>query len=428
MRPFFNGNTLKNSIYLQLQNHCPPDALRSWFEPLRLEFDAENAQLTVIFPHVFFEPWFEKHGKCIFEQCSRVVAGANIVFSYSCPSVLQPRPFFLQQNDTKNVDVYSFESVIVNNKNAFPLAAAKEVCNPQARHIYNPFVICGNVGTGKTHLLQTVVYNFTQLRNTNVFSLNAGHVAETFSNIDTYNLLLKYTAFAIDDIQRLAYDLTTQEILVRFMDICLERHCQLIFACTGIPASIKSFSESFRSRLESGLVVEIKTPDIDVRMRFAQEKAQLLGLKLEKAHILLLAQRCTNFRHLGGIILKAAAFWALSHHSITITDIENILHTLGENSSLSSDNIIHTIAEYFNITSTSIMGNKRQPNIVFARQMAMYLCRELLGMSYPTLGKIFGGKDHSTVLYSIKKIKNLLVTNIEMHNTLTNIKNKCITR
>jgi chromosomal replication initiator protein len=223
-----------------------------------------------------------------------------------------------------------------------------------------------------------------------------------------------------------ANNFPAQEKLLALLDVCLHEKKQFVCACSGPLVSHRGLSESLRSRLELGIIVELKDPDIDVRMRFAQAQCMAHGIDLAQEHMLLLAQRCEHLHYLSGVLLKIAAYKSLAQEDITRQDIENILKHSGEYSPVTPQDIIRRVAEHFSLSPEDIMGNKRKSALVFARHTAMYLCRKILGVSYPALGQLFGGKDHSTIMYSIKKIEKYIITHKDAHTTITELHDMCI--
>lgn len=437
----------KEHIKKKLQLTYPPEVLQRWYDPLVLEFDSSNQVVHVRFPHAYFENWFTQQGKQAFEQAFAHWQQENMPTArlhYCSVQPCQPRYFaqiggISQQNIIANAD---FDSFITNSKNAFPLAAAREVAKPQSGHTYNPFLLCGKSGTGKTHILRAIAAERAQqpkaeAHTGGLFYGSAEQLEEFFTqHTNPAHILSAYTCFVVDDIQRLAHRDTLQEQLVKFMDACMDKQAsaqtgastpaaQLIFACTGTLASLDGISDCLRSRLEMGLVVELKSADIDVRMRFAQQRCAECGIKADRSQMLLLAQRCTQVRQLSGIILKIQAFHDLVQRDITLSDLENILRNTGDDRQTQPDDIVATVAQYTGHKAEDILGSKRKPDLVMARQTAMYLCRELLGTSYPVLGRFFGGKDHSTVIYSIQKIKKLLDSNKDTQVMVTELKQRC---
>ena len=421
-----------------------------WFEPLELQCDAEEAHISVLFPHAFFQPWFERQGKIRFE-CSAQEStlthwGQRASITYCPPPALAPEPLShlgsvvgrptplkaapkLSPDASKLPLDEDFDSFIANAKNAFPLTAARQVAEALTPPQYNPFLICGKSGTGKTHLLRALTRAMTRVHGQHtVFSAGADLFGESILAQGARDFTSRHKAIVVDDIQRVAHNRALQEKMVRMLDCAQDSHIQVILASTHAPATLEGLVDGLRSRLEVGLVVELKEADIEVRMRFAQTRARLHGLKLEREHILLLAQRCTHLRHLSGVILKITAFHSMVQRPITNADLENILRSSGEEKQVESADIIQAVGEHLEVSPEDILGSKRQPHCVRARQWAMFLCRELLGLSYPALGRFFGGKDHSTVMHSIKKITDMMNSDKDAQTLATELKRRCLSR
>lgn len=471
----------KEHIKKKLQLTNPSDLLQGWYDPLALHLDRAKQILHVRFPHAYFESWFQQQGKEAFERAfsdwsQEYMPKAQLHYCpFTPPKTEQAQPFLQWVKWAKGAKGQThtnedFASYITNSKNAFPLAAAREVANPYSKHKYNPFVLCGRNGTGKTHILRAIVTERKHIQAQDSSETGQGIGPVFFGCVDDLEklfaglippphieagggyspkalakssgggiagLLAEYSCFVVDDIQRLAHRSVLQEELVKFMDACpgtcpksaTDKHqtqpAQLVFACTGTLATLEGLSEALRSRLEVGLVVELKAPDLDVRMRYAQKRCAESGIKAERNHMMLLAQRCTQLRQLSGIILKIQAFHDLVQRDITLSDLENILRNTGDERQTQPGDIVATVSQHTGHSVEDILGSQRKPDLVLARQTAMYLCRELLGTSYPVLGRFFGGKDHSTAMHSIKKIKKMIVSNKDAQNMVTELKQKC---
>ena len=416
---------LKDILRDRLQQDCSPEELRRWYDPLLLEYDTAAARLTVFFPHVHFAPWFAQEGQAAFERAVTGWFGEQGIspeLAYHAAVMPPRRP---PPKDAPPA-AYTLDGFITNNKNAFPLAAARRVADPASGHAYNPFIVCGKSGTGKTHILRALAGALAAAHGGDaVFSGGVDELAAAVAAHGGSAFFRARQALVVDDLQRAARDAALQEQLIRIMDAFLDSRRQMIFACADTLASLRGLSEGLRSRLEVGLVVELKEPDLDVRLRFAQARCRGQGLKLERDHLLLLAQRCAQLRYLSGIVLKVAAFQSLEQRAITTADLENILHGTGDGRPVGPEDIVRTVAEHLKLTPKDILGGKRHPALVRARQIAMYLCREMQGTSYPALGRFFGGKDHSTVVHSIKKVTSLLVSDNDVQHLVTELKRKC---
>ena len=427
-----NRSPVKDALRAHLARRCPEEELCSWYDPLRIEMDQAESCVLITFPHHLFGPWFARTGQASLESCLESCLGKDLPVRYfSRPQPVEPPPHTPRdlRPDKPFGEHCTLENFLINKKNAFPLAVAREVAKPRQEPTYNPLVYYGKSGSGKTHLLRAIA---------NALSDSYDHHAVFYGNLEQLlqageqqgnNVsIAKYHAYCIDDIHLFINNFSLQEKLLVFLDACLYGKKQFVCACSGPLVSHRGLSESLRSRLELGLIVELKNPDIDVRMRFAQIQCNLHGMALAREHMLLLVQRCEHLRHLSGTLLKMAAYAKLTQREIARQDIEQILKNSGEHRPVTPQDIIRRVAEYFSLPPEAITGNARKPALVCARQTAMYLCRDILGVSYPALGKIFGGKDHSTVIYGIKKIEKNMVAHKNVHTEITKLIQLCTQR
>ncbi len=426
---------MKYSIEKILQENCSAHDLSKWFKPLNLCFDENNTNLTVYFPHPYFEPWFTKQGKTTFEQTVKNVGlqkfghiptikyAVSNSFKKNTPAIYDS---FLENNYV-NLSDKSFSNFFYNVKNEFTITAAQEIAKENRSQAYNPFIIYGKSSTGKTHILSAIHLELLKNSKTKIFNGTARELYILINEQGVKSFINKYSIFIIDNFQYIDTATEFQQKLIRFFDICINKKKQLIFASNSLPTVQKKYIEELRSRLSMGLTVVLASPDIDVRMRYILAHCHEQDIKITKNQLLTIAQRCTNMSVLHGIILKISAFMSFYQKSLDDFDVENILFSLGdEKKSITSQDIIRHTSKYLNVDSKKIFGNARQSSIVLARQIAMHLCRDLLGLSYPNIGKVFGGKDHSTVMYSIKKIELLINMNKDTQLLVEKIKQKCL--
>jgi chromosomal replication initiator protein len=318
----------------------------------------------------------------------------------------------------------TFEDFITNAKNAFPLELAKKVATQSFGESYNPFIVCGTGCTGKTYLLEIIATALAKKTKKILFQNAAKFCSENSIILQRPEFFWQhYNILILDDIHEIVQNSSWQQQLALYIDTCLHftENCQMIFSCAGYTNALHIFEERLRSRLEQGLIVELTKPDMEIRLRYIQLLCKQNKIALSKEQRLFLAQRYTGFRLLYGIFSKIKAFNTIYKKLPTLQDIENIICSEGTTISQNYQNIIEKTAYVFNIHVEDIMHGKRHPNIVIARQVAMYICRSHLKFSYAELGKFFGDKDHSTVLYAVNKIKKLLVNNKNMHTIITNL-------
>ena len=319
---------------------------------------------------------------------------------------------------------FSLENFIINKKNASSLAFAHTATRRQQEPSCNPLVYYGKSGSGKTHLLRAIANELTCIYGyPSIFYGNIVKLLQEYEQLPSGSSINGYQVYCVDDMHLAANNFPLQKTFIVFLDACLYEKKQ--FVCAFSDNFRKGISESLLSRLERGCIVQLKSPDIDVRMRFAQAQCLLHDIKISREHVLLLAQRCEHLRYLADVLLKIAAYKKRMQREIAKQDIEKILRNAGDLSPMTPQDIIRRVAEYFSLPLEEMTGSKRKHTLIFARQTAIYLCREILGTSYPVLGQIFGGKNHSTIIYSIKKIEKYIITHKNMHTEITKLKNIC---
>ena len=336
---------------------------------------------------------------------------------------------------------YTFDTFVVGNNNRFAHAAALAVGNEPGES-YNPLFLYGGVGLGKTHLMQAIgnrilennpksnVLYVTSEKFTNQL-INAIRDGKTemfrnkYRNIDV---------LLIDDIQFIAGKERIQEEFFHTFNTLREARKQIIISSDKPPRDIEFLEDRLKSRFEWGLLADISCPDYETRLAILRKKAQDESIIIDDSILSDIATKIdSNIRELEGVFNKIVARANLTHSPITIELAENIINEFKYESEkvISSDFIKETIAKYFSIDKDDLSGSKRSNDVAFPRQIAMYLCREVAGMSFPQIGVEFGNRDHSTVIHGYNKIakeikeKNstkLIVESVE--NIITSEKNK----
>lgn len=433
---------LKETLRTSLQTAYSENDLKKWFDPLVLH-ESRRGSFEVRFPHALFASWFNDEKREILEKELANATGQVVSVTYRTPGGTAASKKLLPARQCTNFFApfvcedggnYCFETFLCNKKNEFPLAMAKEVAKAPASQTYFPFVICGKGTCGKTHLLRATAKNMAEYRNNSLIYLGSvDDLAAAYSDIGNKNTtrqqLLRCDSFFLDDAQRLAAHPALQQELIYVSDHFRDHKKPLVLAFDeGLSKS--DISEKLRSRLEAGLVVTLKKPDLDVRLRYTLGEAQNLALPLSKEHALTIAQRFHDLRYLSGIITKISAFCSKNTRPLSNMDLDKLLEHGTENSKilLTPESIISTVAEQFSLPVSDILGNKRQHTLVQARQISMLLCRELLGLSFPSLGVVFGGKNHATIFYACKKIQKLQESDNIINNLVSTIRKKCQSR
>lgn len=441
---------MKTTLRRHLQQTFSEQELRQWFEPLSISANELEKSLRVVFPHQYFEQWFKSSVMDRFEEQVSRLLGKGYCIHYcsglqgknGSPLVAQTQPraesaaFSRSLRPAAHLPFgaqFTFDTFIVNNKNHFPLVSAKEV-GGNGNVQFNPFIVCGGSAAGKTHILKAIGNDLCrQMERADIYLGSVEDMATVYAKSFGNDMLAGrryfqgFKCLLLDDLQRIKDHPQLQDELVELFNHFHEAKRQMVFACAGRLVDYDFLSPKLKSRLEWGLIITLKEPDLDVRVKYIQAVCKSRRIKLSKEQILILAQRFTDLRYLQGLLLKFFAFKKLVHKNILDKEFNQILsHAMGENNQgLDPKRIISLVADSLQLPVKVITGNKRDRKIVFARQVAMYLVRELTGCSYPALGKLFGGKDHSTAMYAVNKIETLQADDQETNILITGLKKKC---
>ena len=333
---------------------------------------------------------------------------------------------------TRGSVAFSFLTFIYNRKNEFPFSVAKTIADNPQNPPYNPFLICGRGECGKTHLLRAMVGEMSaHLQRENIFYGSVADLAAMQAEMPTpeqyRHKLLQYKAICLDNTKDLSKYPSLQEDLAAITAIFKESKKPFVMTLDeGLTES--SIHVKLRSCLETGLMVHLKKPDLDVRLRYATAESSKLHLALKKELLFALGRRFANFRNIKDIINKISAFNVNSKRPITHGDFEKILRhaDIHSGKQTTPEQIIAYVAEKLGVSPEEIIGSSRQANIVFARQICMYIYRKLMGGVLTSICTYFGGKNHATILYACKKIEKLKDSDKTTNTILTQIHKKFI--
>ncbi len=325
---------------------------------------------------------------------------------------------------------YTFENFVIGSGNQFAHAASVAVANLPGQ-TYNPMFIYSDVGLGKTHLLNAIANKIIKEKNLNVYLVSS----EKFTNemitsirddkmVDFRNRYRNVDVLLIDDIQFIAGKERTQEEFFYTFNALYENQKQIVVSSDKIPKDIVSLEERIRSRFEWGLIADIQPPDFETRVAILKKKAILNNINFPDEVINLLANKInSNIRELEGAMIKISAYSSFTGRLIDIDlAIEATSNLLKENEKvITAENVIKSVCNYFNIKIADIKSNKKLKEFVEPRQIAMYLIRTYTELSFPEIGDKFGGKDHSSIIYAVNKVKKNLKNNEGLEKTLNNI-------
>jgi len=343
---------------------------------------------------------------------------------------LQPEPAVAPQDAPHVVPKYSFENFVVGPSNRFAYAAAMAIAE-QPGDQYNPLFVYGGAGLGKTHLLQAINLHCRDLHpgidaryvtsehffNDFIDGIRRKRMAEFKARYRNVDVLL------LDDVQFLeGKEQVVEEFFHTFNDL-YESGKQLVFSADRPPRSLRNLEDRIRSRFEWGLTTDIQPPDVETRLAILRKNAAYAPQPVPTAVLEFIADRVVdNIRELEGALTRVTAYAALTHQSIDADMAADVLQDLqpaGGSARIGPGQILPATAAAFGVSIADLEGPSRRQPLARARQVAMYICRELTDLSLPKIGQLFGGRDHTTVLHGVNTVKRLIQTDQDLFQRVT---------
>jgi chromosomal replication initiator protein len=415
----------------RLRSALNESTYRTWFSDAE-GLDLSDESFTLRVPNDFAREWIEGHFLGLIDAAVRDAAGderrVELVVRERKPGqekAEEPDP--PPRVEGLNVK-YTFDSFVIGSSNRFAHAAALAVAEAPAQ-AYNPLFIYGGTGLGKTHLLQAIghyigehsrdlsVCYVTSERFMNDFinSLRDKRIEGFKQRYRTFGVLL------IDDIQFLEHKERIQEEFFHTFNTLYEAGKQIVISSDRPPRQIATLEQRLRSRFEWGLMTDIQPPDLETRIAILQKKARTDGIQVADAELMtfIAGRVSTNIRELEGALTRVVAFASLTGRPMTVDLAQDVLRDVfpqGEPAEVSIERIQETVTDRFGLSLEELCGDKRSQNIVYPRQVAMYLSRELTDSSLPKIGRAFGGRDHTTVIHATSKIARLIREDRSVYN------------
>ena len=409
----------------------------------------KNNNFVIGVPNAFVAEWLEHRLRSLVEKTLVGIVGKNLTiqFHIQTPEGLEIQPVYANQTDggiTMKAPVkpaiacrlnprYTFSNFITGEANRLAFAAALEVAeNPG--NVYNPLFIYGGTGLGKTHLLQAIAHaaktngyrilytSAEQLTNEFVSALKNNTTEAFHSKFRSVDFLL------VDDFQFLSGKTQTQECFFHTFNDLHDNNCQIVTTCDGPPKSISSLGEKLRSRLQWGLIADIRPPDFETRLSILENRVQKNDLNVPEEVLQFIAMQFRhNVRELEGGLNRVATFAKLSGNYIDIDVTKQALAVLvegatGKKAMPEPRQILETVAGQYGVSTESLIGKLRDRKTATARQVAMYLIRENGQYRLSDIGDMLGGRDHTTILHGCGKIANEIKSNPQTAKAIAEIR------
>ncbi len=454
----------------KIHNKINPQSFNTWFKPI-VPLSLTNEELTIQVPSQFFYEWIEENYYALLKRTIIEVIGENAKLTYSVvvqkspyqPVTLElpqqktdlPPPEEISTNGAKlqeqtshfktNVQKfesflnpkYQFDNFIQGDCNALALAAAKSVAESPGKNSFNPLVVYGGVGLGKTHLVQAIG-NYARLhKRTNMvlyvssekFTIEFVSAIQNGRVQDFSSLYRNVELLIIDDIQFFEGKEKTQEEIFHIFNALHQTNKQIVLSSDRPIKELKGLEERLLSRFQWGLSADLQQPDYETRRAILQRKLADNGSNFPEPVIEFIATHVKhNIRELEGCMVKLLATSSLykKDKDIDLALTKIVLKDLirERTRSITIDVIEKVVCDFYNVSSNQMKGKSRKKEIAFARQVAMHLSKELTGSSYKTIGLYFGGRDHSTVIHAVNTIEKEIKNSFEIGSNIQDLKKK----
>ncbi|MCG3153763.1 MAG: Chromosomal replication initiator protein DnaA [bacterium] len=432
-----------------IREHLPDSTFGTWFESTRgKEFD--NKTITVQIPNDFVYQWLEGHYRELVHKAVFQVTGEEYKVVYD---IVKPEATEAQVSDKQPEGIsapqarlthdpatqlsphYKFQNFVEGSSNQFAKAAAVAVAEAPGKTSFNPLVVYGGVGLGKTHLIQAIgnlslergtvgrALYVSSERFTNEFisSIQNNKTTEFSSNYRNVDLLI------VDDIQFFMNKERTQEEFFHTFNALYQKGKQIVLSSDRQPKEISGIEDRLLSRFQWGLVVDIQPPDLETRIAILQRKAEENSIDLPSDVIQLIAHNVTsNIRELEGSLIRLLAFASVQKLDITLALAKHVLKDMfiQKYRNLTVEDIQKEVCEYYKLPEDMMRAKTRKKEVALARQIAMYLAKKLTKHSLKTIGLHFGGRDHTTVIHAIEQVETMMEADSQIKSEVEVLKQR----
>ena len=436
---------LWDQILSRVETKVNRHSFYTWFKPTSFVGE-DGSAITVRVPNGLFKDWLTKHySGVISEALGEVRKGAlsvnfvaeppadasgislsvdeSATLDRAAPPVTTPGPAGLNPR-------YTFDTFIVGPSNQFAHAASRAVAEAPSRS-YNPLFIYGGVGLGKTHLMHAIgQYVLQHDRNMKLTYISSERFMNEMINAVRYDRVIDFREryrtvdiLLVDDIQFLAGKEGTQTEFFHTFNALYDSQKQIVLSSDCPPHEIPALEERLRSRFEWGLIADIQSPDLETKTAILKKKAETEAVPLPDDVAIFIAGRIkSNVRELEGSLIRLVAYASLTGQEISLPLAQEVLKNIldHEEKAVTIEIIQKFVADYYNLKLVELKSRNNSKSVAMPRQIAMYLCKSLTHASLPEIGRSFGGKHHSTVIHSIRKVEDLRKRDTDFNSLIGN--------
>jgi chromosomal replication initiator protein len=442
-----NNKQLWDGVLTEMETVVPGASFKMWFKDTGI-IKNEDGIVYVAVPNLFAKEWFlSKYHKSILKSLrtlSEHIRAVEYLVTKETPIKTEEKPRKIELNPTTELPLadlylnkddnlnprYTFDSFVVGPFNELAHAAAQSIAKEPGSN-YNPYFIYGDTGRGKTHLIQAIGNHIKKLfPSKKVYYITSEkyyleHVNAVLNN-KTPHFKEKYRAydvFIMDDIQFLSHKEKTQEELFHLFNVLHDNNKQIIFSSDKSPHYIPNLEDRLKSRFLMGMTVDIPAPDHESRVAILKAKTLSQNLILSEDILSYLAETFNNIRELEGVLNSIMHQINFKKRDLSLLEIRQLVkENARPKKTISLKEVVKIITDFYNIEEHSIYEKTRKKEVVKPRQVIMYILREDLSISYPTIGEKLGGRDHTTVIHSCEKIKHDLKEDVSLFQEVQQIR------
>jgi chromosomal replication initiator protein len=434
---------LWDQILSRIETKVNRHSFYTWFKPT--SFLAEDvSSVTVKVPNDVFKDWLTKHYSGVIGEAMSEVGRPNLTLNFQADSQSDAASIYLGPEEALSFDAgpppaaapgpaglnprYTFDTFIVGSSNQFAHAACRAVAEAPSRS-YNPLFIYGGVGLGKTHLMHAVGhYVLAHDRNLKLTYISSERFMNEMINALRYDRVLDFReryrsvdVLLVDDTQFLAGKEGTQTEFFHTFNALYDSQKQIVLSSDCPPRDIPSLEERLRSRFEWGLIADIQSPDLETKVAILKKKAEAEAVPLADDVALYIAGKIkSNVRELEGSLIRLIAYASLTGQHVSLPLAHDVLRNIldHDEKAVTIEAIQKFVADYYNLKLADLKSRNNSKSIAMPRQIAMYLCKTLTHASLPEIGRSFGGKHHSTVIHSLRKVEDMRKNDGDFNNLI----------